>query len=116
MRYRTLISKNGGIINYYTTYYYLGSQDKKQRTQEIQALLIIRLHDRNSPNRVGITPAEGNPAVGNHGDDDVLFHVKGTRVQAEGPAHEPDLLVGQGRGHEFADGQDGDLHQDGGYG
>lgn len=46
----------------------------------------------------------------------MLLHVERTRVQAEGPAHEPELSVGQGRRHELASGKGRDLHEDGGDG
>lgn len=92
---------------------YLSSQDDEERTEEIQALFVISLHNCDGADGVGITPTIRDPTVSEDGNNHVLFHVEGTWIQAEAPPQQLVLLLGEGGRHEFADGQHGDLHQNG---
>ena len=90
----------------------LSSQDNKEATEKIQALFVITLHDSNGTNGVSITPAKRNPTIGKDGDDDMLLHVEGPRIQAKATSKKTVLLGWKNPGHELANGQDRDLHED----
>uniref|UniRef100_A0A2P2NQ46 Uncharacterized protein n=1 Tax=Rhizophora mucronata TaxID=61149 RepID=A0A2P2NQ46_RHIMU len=43
----------------------------------------------------------------------MLFHIKRPRIQSKAPTKDLKLCSGQSPGHEPANGQDGNLHEDG---
>lgn len=91
----------------------LRSQDDDESKKKTQALLVIGLHNGNGTNWIGITPSVRNPTIGKNGDDDMFLHVEGPRIQAEPPPQEAVLVLWEGGGHELADGQSSNLHENG---
>lgn len=54
--------------------------------------------------------SECSPCVGEDGNENVLLHVKQTRVEGEQPGTKPgysELFSGEGGGHESTDGEAG---------
>lgn len=92
----------------------LSGQDDEETADEAEALLVVSLHDGDGPDGVGVTATVRDAAVGEDGDNDVLLDVEGARVEAQIPTKQMAGSGGEGPSHELADGQDGDLHQDGG--
>lgn len=95
---------------------HLSSQDYEETTEEVQALLVVSLHDSNGADRVRVTPTIRHPTVSKYGDDYMFLHVERPRVQAETPPENLELPPWKSRSHEFSDGQHRNLHENGGYG
>ena len=64
---------------------------------------------------VGRAETECATCIGEYGDEDVLRHVEGARVEGEAPraeAGDPESGGGEERPHEAVHGERGDLHGD----
>jgi len=94
---------------------YLSGDDEEPRSKERYFPSIKGFHDVYDADGVGRAGTEGATCIGEYGDQDVLLHVEGARVEGEAPGPEPGDPEGGGgeeRRHEAADGERGDLHGD----
>ena len=112
LRVSKLVVMNEGVVGSR----YLGGQDDEEGAEEAERLSVVSLHDSYGADGVGVSPAVRHPGACEYGYDDVLLDVEGARVKGEPVAEEAIVAGGEDPGHEFADGEHRNLHEDGGYG
>lgn len=93
----------------------LSGDDEEPTSQEGDVSAIKGLNNGDNPNSISGAIPEGAPGVSEYGDEDVLLHVKGARVEREAAGAEAGDAEG-GRGQrgrqEMADGEGGHLDGD----
>lgn len=99
-------------------YIHLRRDDKKPTSNKRDVAAIERFDDINNTHGIGRTRSKCTPSICKDGNEHMLLHVEGTRVERECPGPKtgyPELGMGKDRCHEATDGEGGHLDGDLGY-
>ena len=98
--------------------FYLCGDDEKPTGQERYAPTVKGFDNINYINRISRTRSESTSSICKDANENMLFHVKCTRVQRKcfgSETWDPKLGLGQNRSHEVANRKCGNLDCDLGY-